>query len=78
MQKKDRERLMVCNRCHHTFNIGDAAVKYKEYCGINIIDKVCPECGGTFRSVQPPGDLEKYLYVNDDTRYYEYQDKGVN
>ena len=63
---------MICNRCHRSFNIKDAAVKSKKMYNVDIKEKVCPECGGSFRSIQPPGDLDKYLYINDDKRYYEY------
>lgn len=67
-----KDELMICNRCRHVFNIAEAAEQDKSYYGIVVKEKRCPECGGTFRSIQPPGDLEKYLFVNDDDRYYRY------
>ena len=68
-----KDELMICNRCRHTFHIRDATIRYREYGGVNIMEKQCPKCGGSFRSIQPPGDLDKYLYINDDDRYYKYR-----
>jgi uncharacterized Zn finger protein len=67
-----KEEVMICNSCSHIFNIKDAVIRYRKYGGVNMQEKKCPQCGGSFRSIQPPGDLEKYLFVNNDERYYKY------
>lgn len=69
---------MVCNNCEHIFNIKDALIKNTKYYGINIPEKRCPRCGGTFRIIDIPKELDHYLYVNDDNRYYEYPHKREN
>ena len=35
-------------------------------------DKRCPECGFGFFFIDPPSWMDKYLYVNNDVKYYEY------
>jgi hypothetical protein len=52
------------------FDIGEAAVIYRDYCGVKIREKRCPLCGGTFRAIELPYELEKYLHVNVDDRYF--------
>lgn len=63
---------MGCNRCKNTFDISEASVVYKKYGGVQIREKVCPVCGGQFRALEPPEDLDKYLFVDSDKRYYNY------
>lgn len=69
---------MVCNKCGHTFNIMDARIAYSNYGTVQIPRKVCPKCGGTFRSIEIPPEMDQYLYVNEDERYYIYKDKREN
>ena len=73
-----KEYRMICNRCNHTFNLKDAAVIYKNLCGIDIQENVCPKCKGDFRNIEIPHELDKYLFVDNDERYYSYPDKGGN
>lgn len=70
------ENIMKCNRCNHIFNIADATICYRSYGNIKIREKKCPVCGGNFRAFDVPQDLDKYLYVDNDERYYSYKDKG--
>ncbi len=72
------DNLMKCNRCGHIFNIKDAAISYRQYANIQIRDKKCPLCGSSFSACNLPKDLDKYLYVDKDERYYSYKDKGGN
>ena len=69
---------VICDKCSHVFNIGEAGIKHNKYYGIDIAEKVCPECGGTFRIIDLPRELDQYLYVNEDERYYIYLHKGKN
>jgi hypothetical protein len=69
---------MICNKCGHVFNIGEAAIKTNSYFGIDIPEKVCPQCGGGFRLIEIPKELDQYLFINDDDRYYTYTDKRKN
>lgn len=69
---------MVCKDCGHVFDIGEAAIKKTSYFGIDIPEKVCPQCGGGFRLMEIPKELDQYLFVNDDERFYTYSDKGRN
>lgn len=64
---------MVCNSCGHIFNIQEATIKNTNYYGVNIPVKVCPKCGGTFRMIDIPKELDQYLYVDNDDRYYTYK-----
>lgn len=65
---------MICNDCGHVFDIKDAVIgnKNSSFC---IGNKRCPRCGGVFRSLELPEELDKYLYVDRDTRFYSYSDK---
>lgn len=78
MSSEEKRKRMCCNRCRHTFDFEEATVEYRYIYGIKIPEKKCPLCGGTFRSLEVPSDLNLYLYVNDDERYYTYQDKREN
>lgn len=69
---------MVCNDCRHTFSYDEATVVYKKMYGIEVPERRCPLCGGMFRAVEVPSDLDAYLFVNKDERYYSYKDKGKN
>lgn len=70
MDAKSRRNRMVCNSCKNVFNLDDATIVYKSLYGIKIREKVCPQCGGTFRAVEIPEELDRYLYVDRDDRYY--------
>lgn len=72
MNNLDKENRMICKKCKKIFDISEAAVTYRTYGGAQRRDKVCPHCGGGFRAIEPSGCLDKYLYVNDDPRYYSY------
>lgn len=78
MISEQRRNRMVCNKCNHRFDIHDAVIEYKEFAGVKYREKRCPLCGGTFRAVELPDELDVYLYVDRDERYYSYPDKGGN
>ena len=78
MTSAEKHNRMLCSSCKSTFDYKDATVIYKKLLGIEIPERVCPICGGTFRAIEVPGDLDQYLYVNTDNRYYTYEDKGKN
>ena len=65
-ESEQRARLCECVRNGHRFDISEAIGKC-------IVDKKCPECGSRIRFVQVPSYLDKYLYINSDTRYFEYK-----
>ena len=67
---------MRCMSCEATFDIGEAAVVYKQYGNVSYPEKRCPLCGGAFRAIDLPKCLEKYLHINDDERYYYITVKG--
>lgn len=69
---QEKHNMMICNRCHKVFKYSDAKVIYRKMYGINISEKRCPECESTFRAVELPNELDSYLYVNHDERYYSY------
>ena len=64
---------MCCNDCHYTFDISEAAVVYKNLYGISVPEKKCPICGGSFRALELPDELDKYLFCDRDKRYYVYE-----
>ena len=45
---------------------------YSEATGKCAADKRCPECGQQFSFMYQPLWADKYLYVNNDPRYYNY------
>lgn len=78
MNQEERRNRVICNRCKSTFDIIDAVKVNKKLFGIDVSEKVCPICGGTFRAIEIPGDLDLYLHVDSDSRYYTYEDKRKN
>lgn len=74
MSTSQKLSRMVCTKCGHIFDIGEAAIEYSKYYGISIPNKVCPQCGGGFRMIEIPKDFDQYLYVDNDERYYSYGD----
>lgn len=78
MNQEERRNRVICNRCRSTFDIADTVKIKKKLYSIEINERVCPICGGTFRAIEVPGDLDQFLYVNDDDRFYCYKDKRKN
>ena len=66
---------MICTRCKNTFQIQEATTVYRNYGGVKIPEKKCPVCGGTFRAVEIPEDLDRFLFNDRDERYYSYENK---
>lgn len=75
---REKHNKMVCNRCGLRFDISDAAITYRDFAGIKMREKKCPECGGSFRAIELPEELDIYLFSDRDKRYYSYSDKGKN
>lgn len=73
MNSEEKRNRMICGSCRHTFDYRDAATVYRKLYGKEIPEKRCPLCGGIFRVIELPNDLDNYLYVNDDERYYTYK-----
>ena len=61
---------MRCTSCESVFNIGEATVTYRSYGNVKYPEKKCPLCGGDFRAVELPFELERFLHINNDERYY--------
>ena len=78
MNTEEKRNRMICNRCNHIFNLCDATIETRDYCGVSIPEKKCPKCGGTFRAVELPKEFDIYLDVNNDERYYTYTNKRGN
>ena len=78
LNSEEKHSRMVCNSCRRTFRYQDAATIKKTIYGIEIPEKRCPICGGSFRAIEIPDELDSYLYVNSDERYYSYKDKSRN
>lgn len=76
MNSEERRSRMICKDCQHTFQYGEATTVYRKLYGISIPERKCPFCGGRFRAVEIPDELDQYLFVNNDERYYSY--KGRN
>lgn len=72
MQYEEKLNRMICNSCNNIFDIKDAMVKYRNYGGVQLREKRCPKCGGTFKAINLPDDLDKYLFINDNDNYYSY------
>lgn len=78
MSTPEKLSRMICNQCSTRFDISDAAITYSKYGNVNIMKKACPQCGGAFRCLELPKLFDKYLFVNDDEKYYVYGDKSKN
>ena len=76
MYSDQKQNRVQCCDCHHVFDYKDAVVVYKKIYSIDIPEKKCPLCGGTFRLLEIPSELDKLLYVDRDERYYSYKDKN--
>ena len=74
MESIQRHSRMICNSCHGTFNYAEATNINTKLLGMNVVEKRCPYCGGKFRAIELPKELDGYLYVNQDDRYYSYSD----
>jgi len=72
LQYEEKLNRMICNGCNNIFDIKDAMVKYRKYGGVQLREKRCPKCGGTFKAINLPDDLDKYLFINDNDNYYSY------
>ena len=71
---KDKRR---CFRCKSVFDKSEAVNIDIDLYGFKIKEKRCPYCGGEYGLIVPPGFLDKFLYVNEDNKYYMYN-KGNN
>lgn len=60
----------ICSKCHSVFEAKEAVQIERKYGNVNIIEKRCPFCEGEFRQSDLPTSLDRYLYVNTDSRYY--------
>ena len=69
---------MVCNRCGHIFNIKDGIYVYRKLGNVEIKERRCPQCKGNFSVIEVPEEFDKYLYIDNDDRYYYYPDKRGN
>lgn len=78
MSTTEKLSRMVCDRCSARFDMADAAVTHTKFGNVNIMKKVCPQCGGTFHSIELPKEFDKYLFINEDDRYYTYVNKSKN
>lgn len=76
MDDNSRYTRMECNDCHRTFDISEAK-EHKLKISKTII-QICPHCGGSIKLNALPTELDKYLFVNNDERYYIYENKGEN
>lgn len=74
----EEKNKMICDKCGHLFDLSEAAIVYRKYSGVNIREQKCPECGGSFKALRLSEELDSYLYINDDYRYYTYPDKREN
>lgn len=68
-EQQQQEQCMCCN-CRSVFSQYDAVLVERRYGNVNIKEKRCPYCQGTFRKIDVPKLLDKYLYINTDPRYY--------
>lgn len=70
MSEQEQQDQCICCRCRSVFSIYDAIVTERKFGNVNIKEKRCPYCEGSFRKIDVPKLLDKYLYVNADPRYY--------
>ena len=76
MDNNSKYTRMECIDCHRTFDVSEAKeIKLKIS---KTAMQVCPHCGGLIKLNSLPSELDVYLHVNDDERYYMYSSKSTN
>lgn len=70
MTEREQQAQCICCECRSVFSQYDAVTTEREIYGIKIKEKRCPYCEGSFRKIDVPKVLDKYLYVNTDDRYF--------
>ena len=65
-------KLCQCNHCGFVYPISESKMKSRKVLNINIEEPACPNCENTyFKVMNLPRWMDKYLFVNQDKRYYE-------
>lgn len=74
MNSQQKRNRKICKHCNHVFDYEDAVIKYRDIgSGVKIPEKKCPLCGWDFKSIEVPEYLDKYLFCDNDNRYYDYK-----
>ena len=59
-----------CIKCRQIIHRDDIYYEKKNLFNINVWEKVCPHCKGKLTFVDIPEELDRFLYVNEDKKYY--------
>lgn len=62
--------LCQCHKCHVIFRTKDVGKRKHKMYGMEVDDLCCPSCGGEFTIMDDPKSKERYLYINNDHRYF--------
>lgn len=71
MTEQEQQAQCICCRCRSVFSVYDAIVVERKIDSVKIREKKCPYCEGSFKKIDVPKMLDKYLYVNTDKRYLQ-------
>ena len=61
-----------CKKCNEIFDYEEMKLVDRDLYGFNIKESCCPKCGGEWIPLVPSPWLDKFLYINEDKKYYEY------
>lgn len=78
MTETINKKKCLCLSCENIFSIEDAAKAKRKLYNIEIEEKRCPECNGDFKILYVPRSLDKYLDINRDPRYYNYNNSCIS
>ena len=67
----NKSRKCICKKCMKVFEYNEAITWNKTNHPL-LTDKACPYCGGRIQYLEVPKYMDKYLFVNDDPKFYEY------
>jgi len=68
----NKTKLIQCKHCGFVYPMSESKMKKRIMFNIEIKEPACPKCECTsFKAVYLPSWMDRYLYVNEDKRYYE-------
>lgn len=71
MTEQEQQAQCICCSCRSVFAVYDAIMVERRFGNVMIKEKKCPYCEGSFKKIDVPKILDKYLYVNTDRRYLQ-------
>lgn len=68
----NQAKLCQCKSCGFVYPISESKMKSKKMYNIDVREIGCPNCdSSSFKVLDLPTWMDRYLLVNQDKRYYE-------